>query len=263
MTASDAMPLPAGQVWNSGDYARHGRFVSDHGSSLLYWLGPQAGERILDLGCGDGVLTEKIATQYGANVAGVDASPEFIEAARQRGLDARLMDGHELMFDAEFDAVFSNAVLHWMKRDPDAVLAGVHRSLRPEGRFVAEMGAAGNVASIRGAIHEALSRRGIDAAQANPWFFPTRADYRKRLEAAGFWVERIETFNRPTPLPGDVSGWLTTFAQAFLQPLPAGARDEVLREVQEALRPRLSNLVGQWTADYVRLRFKAIKQKAL
>lgn len=261
MNRSDKDSLPAGQLWNSGDYARHGRFVSDLGSSLLYWLGPQRGERILDVGCGDGVLTEKIVAQSGAVVVGIDASPEFIEASRHRGLDARLIDAHELAFDSEFDAVFSNAALHWMKRDPDAVLAGINRALKQGGRFVAEMGAAGNVASIRGAIHEALSKRGVDAAQTNPWFFPTRSDYQRRLESAGFWVERIETFNRPTPLPGDVSGWLTTFAQAFLQPLPAEERDEVLAEVQAALKPRLSNLVGQWTADYVRLRFKAIKKK--
>lgn len=262
MDSYDETDRPAGQVWNSSDYARHGRFVSDLGSPLLYWLGPQKGERILDVGCGDGVLTEKIVIQGGAAVVGIDASPELIEAARQRGLDARLMDAHDLEFDAEFDAAFSNAALHWMKRDPDAVLAGIQRSLKPGGRFVAEMGAAGNVASIRGAIHDALGKRGIDASQANPWFFPTRPEYQRRLEAAGFTVERIETFNRPTPLPGDVSGWLTTFAQSFLQTLPPEERSEVLAEVQAALKPRLSNVVGQWTADYVRLRFKAIKKKA-
>jgi trans-aconitate methyltransferase len=261
MNVSDDAPQPAGQVWNSSDYARHGRFVSDLGSSLLHWLGPQPGEHILDVGCGDGVLTEKIVTEGHAVVVGVDASPELVEAALQRGIDARLMDAHELRFNAEFDAVFSNAALHWMKHDPDAVIAGVLRALKPGGRFIAEMGAAGNVASIRGAIHDALSKRGIDACEANPWFFPTLADYQQRLERAGFLVERIETFNRPTPLPGDVRGWLTTFAQAFLQRLPHGERDEVLAEIQAALKPRLSNLVGQWTADYVRLRFKAIKKK--
>lgn len=260
MKPSDKSASSAGQVWNSGDYARHGRFVSDLGGPLLYWLAPQQGERVLDVGCGDGVLTEKIVLE-GAAVVGIDASPELIEAARQRGIDAKLMDAHELEFEAEFDAAFSNAALHWMKRDPDAVLAGIHRALRPGGRFVAEMGAAGNVASIRGAIHDSLSRRGFDASQANPWFFPTRSDYQRRLETAGFSVERIETFNRPTLLPGDVSGWLTTFAQSFLAPLPADARTEVLAEVQEALRPRLANRAGQWTADYVRLRFKAIKKK--
>ena len=260
MSPTDKAVTAAGQVWNSNDYARHGRFVSDLGSTLLYWLAPQSGERILDIGCGDGVLTEKIA-ESGAAVVGIDASPELIDAARQRGVDAQLLDAHELTFNGEFDAAFSNAALHWMKRDPDAVLTGVQRALRPGGRFVAEMGAAGNVASIRGAIHVALSKRGVDASKANPWFFPTRADYQGRLEAAGFTVERIEAFNRPTALPGDVSGWLQTFAQAFLQALPAEQRKEVLAEVQSALKPRLSNIAGQWTADYVRLRFKAIKKK--
>jgi trans-aconitate methyltransferase len=262
MKPTDGAVPAAGQVWNSGDYARHGRFVSDHGSSLLHWLAPQRGERILDIGCGDGVLTEKIVEQGGSAAVGIDASADLVAAALQRGVDARLMDAHELPYDAEFDAAFSNAALHWMKRDPDLVLAGVHRALKPGGRFVAEMGAAGNVATIRGAIFEALSKRGVDAGKANPWYFPTRSDYHARLEAAGFKVERIETFNRPTLLPGDVSGWLTTFAQAFLQALPQSEHAAVLAEVQAALKPLLSNISGQWTADYVRLRFKALKKKA-
>jgi trans-aconitate methyltransferase len=255
-------PAPAaGQRWNSADYARHGRFVADLGASLLDWLAPEPGERILDIGCGDGVLTGRLVEEAGAVVVGIDASPELVATARQHGIDARLMDAQALQFDAEFDAVFSNAALHWMKRDPDAVIAGAFRALRPGGRFVAELGAAGNVALIRGAIYEALGRRGIDAIRHDPWYFPTLADYRGRLAAAGFAVERIETFSRPTVLPGDVSGWLTTFAQAFLQALPPEQHKDVLAEVQAALAPHRSNIAGQWTADYVRLRFKALKPK--
>jgi len=155
--------------------------------------------------------------------------------------------------------VFSNAALHWMKRDPDAVLAGVARALRPGGRFVAEMGGAGNVAAIRGAVYDALTKRGIDAVGADPWYFPTADDYRARLEAAGFKVARIEKFPRPTPLPGDVQGWLRTFARAFLEAVPEPERDAVLAEVQESLRPQLG-VAGVWTADYVRLRFIAHKK---
>jgi SAM-dependent methyltransferase len=249
----------AGQQWSASDYARNGRFVAELAAPLLEWLAPRAGERILDLGCGDGALSAKI-TAVGAAVVGADASPELVAAARAQGLDARVIDAHELPFRNEFDAVFSNAALHWMKRDPDAVLAGVSRALKPGGRFVAEMGGAGNVASIRGGLHDALARRGVDADRADPWYFPRLAEYRQRLEGAGFEVARIEKFERPTPLPGDVTGWLTTFAQSFLKTVPESARDEVLSEVQGALRARLSDAGGRWTADYVRLRFIAIKK---
>ncbi|MDR3416252.1 MAG: methyltransferase domain-containing protein [Nevskia sp.] len=251
----------AGQVWDPRAYASNGRFVSELGAPLLDWLAPRAGERVLDLGCGDGDLAGRIAAA-GCAVVGADASPEFVAAARARGLDARLVDGHALPFHGEFDAVFSNAALHWMKRDPDAVLAGVARALRPGGRFVAEMGAAGNVASIRAAVYDALTRRGLDAVGADRWYFPTAAEYRSRLEGAGFAVARIESFPRPTPLPGDVSGWLRTFAQAFLEVVPESDRQAVLDEVQEALRPRLGS-AGLWTADYVRLRFIAIKKDSM
>lgn len=248
----------AGQNWDPSAYARNGRFVSELGAPVLDWLAPQAGERVLDLGCGDGVLTEKLV-EAGCTVVGADASEEFVAAARQRGLDARMLDGHELPFHEEFDAVFSNAALHWMKRDPDAVLAGVERALKPGGRFVAEMGGAGNVATIRAAVYDALTRRGVDAVGADPWYFPTADEYRARLEAAGFTVQRIEKFPRPTPLPGDVAGWLRTFAQAFLEAVPEGERAAVLAEIQETLRPRLG-AGGVWTADYVRLRFIANKK---
>src|SRR3546814_17150610 len=124
----------AGQTWDAGAYARNGRFVADLAANLIDWLAPQAGERILDLGCGDGVLSEKLL-EAGAQVIGADASPELVAAARERGIDAQIVDGQALSFNAEFDAVFSHAALHWMKRDPDAVLAGVWRALTQGGRF--------------------------------------------------------------------------------------------------------------------------------
>lgn len=261
MSAAAAASPVAGQDWSAADYARHGRFVADLGVSLLGWLKPAAGERILDLGCGDGALTADIAA-HGASVVGVDASPELVAAARARGLDVRVGDGQALAFEGEFDAVFSNAALHWMKRDPDAVLAGVWRALKPGGRFVAEMGGAGNVASIRTALHGALEARGVEATRADPWYFPTASDYRTRLEAAGFEVRTIERYDRPTALPGDVTGWLATFAQSFLRTVPETAREEVLGQVRAALYDRLADATGRWTADYVRLRFVACKPLA-
>lgn len=249
----------AGQRWDADAYARNGRFVASLGASLLDWLAPQAGERVLDLGCGDGVLTQRLA-DAGCVVVGADASEALVAAARQRGLDARLVDGHALAFHGEFDAVFSNAALHWMKRDPAAVIAGVYAALRPGGRFVAEMGGAGNVAAIRRALHQALTRRGLDANEADPWYFPDVPEYRALLQAAGFHVARIERYERPTPLPGDVGGWLTTFAQPFLDCVPAAEQAAFIDEVRDTLQPRLRGADGTWTADYVRLRFTAHKK---
>src|SRR6185437_1744242 len=127
----------ATQEWNASRYAANARFVSDLGQPVLDLLSPQAGERILDLGCGDGALTEKLIAA-GAEVVGVDASADMVAAARKRGIDGHVMDAYQLEFRAEFDAVFSNAAMHWMKRDPDAVIAGVRRALKPGGRFASE-----------------------------------------------------------------------------------------------------------------------------
>jgi trans-aconitate methyltransferase len=247
----------AGQIWSAEHYARNGRFVAEFGASLIEWLLPVVGERVLDLGCGDGVLTEHVA-ESGCAIIGFDASQELVTAACARGIDARLGDGHALPFSAEFDAVFSNAALHWMKRDPDAVLRGVAQALKPGGRFVAEMGGAGNVASIRGALHEALVQRGVAATTIDPWYFPTLTDYRTRLQNAGFDVLRIESYARPTPLPGAVDGWLTTFAKQFLSALPESDHADLIAEVREAVRPVLVR-DGIWIADYIRLRFVAVK----
>lgn len=247
------------QTWNAEGYARNARFVSDLGAPVVELLAPRAGERILDLGCGDGALTEKLVAM-GCSAVGVDAAEDFIGAARSRGLDARLMDGERLSFDNEFDAVFSNAALHWMKR-PDAVIDGVWRALKPGGRFVAELGGDGCVAKIVAALNAALARRGIDGDRVNPWYFPTVEDYRQRLTARGFDVTWMALIPRPTPLPGDVVGWLETFAQSFTGALAEAERAAFIAEVRDALRPQLCDARGDWVADYVRLRFAATKPK--
>lgn len=245
------------QTWDPERYARNARFVSDLGMPVVQLLAPRRGERILDLGCGDGVLAAKLAEMQ-CEVVAVDASETQVAAARKLGIDARVMAGEALPFREEFDAVFSNAALHWMLR-PDEVIAGVWRALGRGGRFVAEMGGHGNVETIRRALVEALHRRGIDGNPLVPWYFPTIEDYSARLRKAGFVVSYISLFPRPTPLPGDLSSWLENFAENFLRPLPAAARPAYLEEVREALRPKLCDANGNWTADYVRLRFAAQK----
>ena len=224
---------------------------------MLELLAPKPGERILDLGCGDGVLTKKIA-DIGCDVVAVDSSAVFIESARTLGLTAHVVDAVALPYREEFDAVFSNAVLHWIKR-ADEMIAGVHRSLRPGGRFVAECGGFGCVDKIRRALVEALDKRGIEGESRVPWYFPTPGDYATRLERAGFRVDSIALIPRPTPLPGDITSFLETFGMCFLEGLAGRDRREYLQEVRSVLEPQLVNEAGVWIADYVRLRFAATR----
>ncbi len=163
--------MTEGQHWEAQRYARNARFVADLGQPVVELLAPLPGERILDLGCGDGPLTRKLV-ELGCSVVGVDAGPDMIRAAREMGLDAHVVDGHELAFAREFDAVFSNAALHWMKRDPQAVIAGVARALRPGGRFVGEMGGHGNVAAIVTALLPCWSAAGSTAGRPIPGTSP-------------------------------------------------------------------------------------------
>lgn len=243
------------QTWCAEGYARHAAFVPALGAPLIDQLDPKPGERILDLGCGDGVLTEQIA-ERGCAVVGVDASAAMVEAARARGLDARLMNAEQLTFAGEFDGVFSNAVLHWVK-NADAAIAGVHRALRPAGRFVGEFGGHTNVAAIGVALRAVLPKYGVAAPV--DWYYPTPDEYRARLEAQGFRVDDIALIPRPTPLPTGMSGWLETFRGTVLNTLPPDQRQRAKDEIIELLRPSLCDERGQWTADYVRLRFTAVK----
>lgn len=233
------------QTWTPDSYERNGRFVSNYGSAVMELLAPRAGERILDLGCGDGVLTEKLI-EAGASVVGFDSSEPFVKAAHERGLDARLGNAHELPFDREFDAVFSNAALHWML-EPERVIAGVARALKPGGRFTAEMGGHGCVAAIDTALRAVYAKYGRTLPTV--WFFPTAGEYGDLLRAAGFVVDYIALIPRPTPLPGEMVDWIRTFRSV--------AEPELAAEAAELLRPALCDKSGNWTADYIRLRFSA------
>jgi SAM-dependent methyltransferase len=253
MVRSHPQSEPA-QRWDPERYRRNASFVAEGGEPVLDLLAPKAGERILDLGCGEGALTALIAAR--AEVVGVDASAEQVASARARGLDARVMDGAALTFTREFDAVFSNAAIHWMK-DQDAVVAGVRRALKPGGRFVAEMGGEGNVAIVRAAIYRVVTRRGVDPAAVDPWRFLSVADGRALLERHGFVARSIELIPRPSPLPGPLADWLDTFCECFLNCFPPDERRPVKAEIEEYLKDRLRDEAGRWTADYVRLRFAA------
>lgn len=245
------------QTWNAEVYERNARFVSDLGMPVVELLAPQPGERILDLGCGDGVLTRKLQ-DMGCEVVGIDSSPELAQAALALGLDVTVQDATEMRFSEEFDAVFSNAVLHWIK-DADRVIRRVFEALRPGGRFVAECGGHKCVNAIHMALISELEKRGYDGRAASPWYFPSAEEYGERLAWAGFHVDYIKVIPRPTRLPGDIMGFLETFAGSFTSVLPAAERKAYLEDVRERLKPVLCGDDGVWTADYTRLRFKACK----
>ena len=243
--------------WDPESYAKNARFVSDLTKPVLDLLEAKSGETILDLGCGDGALTGKLAA-LGCAVVGIDASLPQLRAARKRGLPVFVMDGQNLCLRARFDAVFTNAALHWMK-EPEKVVRGVHSVLKPGSRFVGEFGGKGNVEKIRSALHSALRRRGIDPASIDPWYYPSAEEYASLLINAGFTVEYIELIPRPTKLPGDITSWLEIFAQSFIKAVDGSDRASFLGEVIEELQPQLRDPEENWLADYVRLRFKAFR----
>ena len=243
------------QTWNPTSYAENAAFVPTLGAGVLDWLSPQPGERILDLGCGDGQLTAKIAAS-GAKVVGVDASPAMVEAAQARGLDARVCNAESLPFSSEFDAVFSNAALHWVQNQ-DAMIAGVKRSLKPSGRFVAEMGGHGNIAAIRVALMAVLERHGCAGLEDGVNYYPAPGAYTERLESHGFTIEEMQLIPRPTPLPTGMRTWLTTFRSGVLERVPESLRDTIIDETVALLEPALRDERGNWTGDYIRLRFIA------
>ncbi|WP_109485706.1 class I SAM-dependent methyltransferase [Occallatibacter savannae] len=249
----------ATQTWDPLAYERNGAFVHELAGGVLEWLNPQAGEYVLDLGCGDGQLTQRIAAS-GAHVLGVDASAEMVAAARERGIEAEHARAEELPFrDATFDAVFSNAVLHWV-RDQDAMMRQVHRVLKPGGRFVAEMGGHGNVAAIHVALTSMLDRYGFGDREKGVNYYPSSDSYAERLKRNEFDVERIALIPRPTRLPeSGLEGWLRTFRRGVLEGLPSDVRERVIRETVTLLEPALRDEAGNWTADYVRLRLKAVR----
>lgn len=227
------------------------------GAWAMAQLAPTPGMRVLDLGCGDGLLSRQMS-DAGADVVGVDVDPAFVSAAVSQGINAFVKDGHALDCVDEYDRVFSNATLHWLSADPARVLTGAFRALRHGGQLVAEFGGEGNVYAVVDALEAELRRHGHDPVESNPWFFPSDEEYSAMLVSAGFVVKHCELVDAPTPLPDgtDVSGWLRTFCKKWLRGLDAATADAILH----GARKRLALLEGgRWTVNFVRLRVVAEK----
>ncbi|MBI3802703.1 MAG: methyltransferase domain-containing protein [Nitrospirae bacterium] len=251
--------------WNPTLYDDKHSFVWKFGAELIDLLAPQPEERILDIGCGTGHLTARIAA-LGAEMVGIDASAEMIAQARKSypALRLEVQDAREFRFSEPFDAVFSNAALHWIKA-PERVIACIARALKPGGRFVAELGGKGNIERIVGAMREAFKAAGSPLKEEMiPWYFPSIGEYATLLEKNGLEVTDASLFERPTPLEGGEAGlrdWIDTFAGSLLQQVPPDRRAAVIQTMEDVLRPILFQL-GIWQADYKRLRLKAIKKEA-
>jgi len=250
-------------AWDARLYDEKHAFVWREAQGVVELLAPEAGEHILDLGCGTGHLTAGIAAT-GARVIGIDRSEEMVAAAKAKHpeLEFRVIDARELPFDRQFDAVFSNAALHWIP-EAEEVIGGVAKALKPGGRFVAEFGGKGNIQRLRTAIAAACAEFGIRLdREADPWYYPSIALYADLLEKHGLEVQHAALFERPTRLEDGEKGlatWLRMFATSFLNRVPAAQKEAFLREVERRARPELFSK-GNWELDYRRLRFAAFKQ---
>jgi trans-aconitate methyltransferase len=255
------LPSPAEKRWDASRYDEGYSFVWKHGAGVIEALAPEAGERILDLGCGTGHLTAQIA-ERGAQVIGIDRSAEMIATARRNypRLRFEVADAESFRFPELFDAVFSNAAIHWMK-DQRAVATSIWQALKPGGRFVAEFGGRGNIRSIETALRRALRQAGHGVSDEPYYYFPSVGEHAQLLEAVGFTVIFATWFERPTPLEGGAAGlrdWLTTFTDHFMSQVPADQRGHIIAAVEDELRPQLFR-DGIWYADYRRLRLAAIR----
>jgi trans-aconitate 2-methyltransferase len=253
---------PATADWNANLYNAKHDFVWKFGSDVVSLLAPRSGERILDLGCGTGHLTAQIA-ESGADVMGVDRSAEMVAAAQSAypNLKFQVADARKLTFNEKFDAVFSNATLHWI-HEPEPVLQGIFKALSPGGRFVAELGGKKNIRAMQDAFDSSLLELGVaKPGEVHPWYYPGISEYSSLAEKNGFEVRFITLFDRPTGLADGAAGlrnWIIMFAGDYLAKAGESNREEFIRIVEEKLRPKLFR-EGQWWADYRRLRLVAYK----
>jgi ubiquinone/menaquinone biosynthesis C-methylase UbiE len=254
--------------WNANLYESRYSFVWQNASDLVELLAPRSGEKILDLGCGSGQLTRKIA-DLGASVVGADSAPGMLAQACEQFpelnfvlADATRMEFRAPLVEGSFDAVFSNAALHWM-RPEKAAAANIARLLKPEGRLVAELGGKNNVRHVSEAAAQAVVEAGFQpVTEDEDWFFPSIGEYASLLEDEGLEVLYASLFDRPTPQEGGEEGfrfWLAMFGWKMFQHVPPEDAPGVLSRAEEILRPKMCR-DGEWVLDYRRLRLVARKR---
>ena len=245
--------------WNADLYRDAHAFIWNYGQSLLSVLEPRAGERILDVGCGTGELTAEIAAA-GAGVVGIDSSPSMIDAALTKfpQLNFRVDDAAALSVEGPFDAVFSNAALHWVLRAEEAA-ASMARVLRHGGRLVVEFGGRGNIAHLEHAYAAALAEV-AGVGFRSPWYFPALGAYASLLEATGFEVIGATLYDRPTRLEGrdGLANWYRMFLGNWLAPLEAAVQARVLERAERLCEEQFRG--DHWVADYRRLRVVAVRR---
>jgi len=276
-------------VWNAAKYVKNCSFVPALATNVVGWLNPVKGEKILDIGCGDGILTKKLQDDHGVDIYGIDSSPSMVEKAKERGLkNIYLLDAQDMTLSLPnitemkgFDAVFSNAAIHWMNRNPAGVIQGARAVLKNnnnnnnnndngngKGRFVGEFGGQGNVAAIVSVINCVLNSHGYNTTSngVNPFYFPNEKEYSQLLSENGFTVKRCELIHRQTPLgPAGIAGWLDTFALPFFSQVKTTSEVQIMKEeIIAALKFSLyKEKEKEWFADYVRLRFETVVKEEL
>jgi trans-aconitate methyltransferase len=240
---------------------KHG-FIYEYGKDLIKQLKPQEDELILDLGCGTGRLANEIS-KSGATVIGIDASEKMINAAREKysEIDFFVKDTANFQFKEPFDAIFSNAALHWVLESEKAIIC-MHNNLKKHGRLVLEFGGKGNVKIIINAVDKVLLESGYpERAKIKKWYFPSISEYTTLLERNGFEVELAELYEKPTELTDSENGikeWLMMFGAILFKDLSTEVRNQIIDKVQNEVKNRCF-INGKWFADYMRIRIIATK----
>ena len=248
--------LEESNSWNATKYNNHADFVSKLALPVVELLAPKKDEYILDIGCGEGSLAVEIQN-YGAKVVAVDLSADMVEKTKEKGIEAYVMSATDLHYEDAFDAVFSNATLHWVL-EPRLALKQIYKTLKKDGRVVAEFGAEGNIKHLLTAMQTVFTHHPEFGAFQNPWYFPSVETYKELVQKAGFKVISMESIVRPTKID-DISNWLDIFANGIVKHLSSEQQTIFKEEVKEILKPLLYSEKDGWVVDYVRLRFKAVK----
>ncbi|WP_457638622.1 class I SAM-dependent methyltransferase [Persephonella sp.] len=243
-------------IWDAEKYSKHADFVPKLAFPLIDLIRELKGKKVLDLGCGDGTLTVELIKQ-GADVVGVDLSPQMVKASRSKGIKALVASATDLPFYEEFDVVFSNAVLHWVQ-EAEKALQNIAKSMKRGGIFVAEFGGKGNIQSIVEAMEQVFKENPEFGQFKNVWYFPDLQEYKQLLEKTGFKVEYIELIPRPTPIE-DIENWLEIFTNVYTSHLSTQQERKFRNQVKEKLKKTIYSPQNGWTADYVRLRLRAVK----